>query len=205
MPLVCCEICVMSSGLQTVFLVLKLSMHSEIGFSWVRLWFSSCSGDLGTFELEITVCISQWIFDSIFLASWGALCDKRIGAHHLGLLVWTPLIFTCSSVSWVFVLIIALISQQVSIVWIATFDSLTNFVTLPVANACPKLPLGELLVRRVWLWISYSAALWHSFSWQCTNLVDPASSHMLVSKIKPCMSQYKLLYGETANGSLKQL
>ena len=24
-------------------------------------------------------------------------------------------------------------------------------------------------------------------------LVDPASSHMLVSKIKPCMSQYKLL------------
>ena len=24
------------------------------------------------------------------------------------------------------------------------------------------------------------------------NLVDPASSHMLVSKIKPCMSQHKL-------------
>jgi len=40
---------------------------------------------------------------------------------------------------------------------------------------------------------------------QPTNLVDPASSHMLVSKIKPCMSQYKLLHGETANGSLKQL
>ena len=37
------------------------------------------------------------------------------------------------------------------------------------------------------------------------NLVDPASSHMLVSKIKPCMSQYKSLYVETANGSLKQL
>ena len=43
------------------------------------------------------------------------------------------------------------------------------------------------------------------FRWLRTNLVDPASSHMLVSKIKPCMSQYKLLYGETANGSLKQL
>ncbi len=25
-------------------------------------------------------------------------------------------------------------------------------------------------------------------------LVDPASSHMLVSKIKPCMSKYKYLY-----------
>ena len=37
------------------------------------------------------------------------------------------------------------------------------------------------------------------------NLVDPASSHMLVLKIKPCMSQYKFFYGETANGSLKQL
>ena len=37
------------------------------------------------------------------------------------------------------------------------------------------------------------------------NLVDPASSHMLVSKIKPCMSRYKLLYGKTVNGSLKQL
>jgi hypothetical protein len=36
-------------------------------------------------------------------------------------------------------------------------------------------------------------------------LVDPASSHMLVSKIKPCMSKYKQLYGETADGSLNQL
>ena len=35
-------------------------------------------------------------------------------------------------------------------------------------------------------------------------LVDPASSHMLVSKIKPCMSKFTLSYGETANGSLNQ-
>ena len=27
-----------------------------------------------------------------------------------------------------------------------------------------------------------------------SNLVDPASSHTLVSKIKPCMSKYKQLY-----------
>ena len=38
-----------------------------------------------------------------------------------------------------------------------------------------------------------------------SNLVDPASSHMLISKTKPCMSKYKLLYNETANSSLKQL
>ena len=36
------------------------------------------------------------------------------------------------------------------------------------------------------------------------NFIDPASSNMLVSKIKPCMSQYKQSNGETANGSLKQ-
>ena len=36
-------------------------------------------------------------------------------------------------------------------------------------------------------------------------LVDPASSHMLVFKTKPCKSKYKSLYGETADGSLKQL
>ena len=36
-------------------------------------------------------------------------------------------------------------------------------------------------------------------------LVDPASSHMLVSKIKPCMSKFKRLNSETADGSLYQL
>ena len=30
--------------------------------------------------------------------------------------------------------------------------------------------------------------------WFSSYLVDPASSHMLVSKIKPCMSKYKQLY-----------
>ena len=37
------------------------------------------------------------------------------------------------------------------------------------------------------------------------NLVDPASSHMLVSKIKPCMCVYIFLHCETANCSLIQL
>ena len=36
----------------------------------------------------------------------------------------------------------------------------------------------------------------HLVEAQCRNsyLVDPASSHMLVSKIKPCMSKYKQIY-----------
>jgi hypothetical protein len=33
-----------------------------------------------------------------------------------------------------------------------------------------------------------------SSSFDSSYLVDPASSHMLVSKIKPCMSKYKHLY-----------
>jgi hypothetical protein len=48
-------------------------------------------------------------------------------------------------------------------------------------------------------------AVWLPVAFKGSYLVDPASSHMLVSKIKPCMSKYKQLYGETANGSLNQL
>ena len=42
----------------------------------------------------------------------------------------------------------------------------------------------------------------HGFGDADSYLVDPASSHMLVSKIKPCMSKHKLLHSEAANGSL---
>ena len=81
---------------------------------------------------------------------------------------------------------------------------------------CSEL-VRELLTRACKRWSSCDlAAPWKAQSKNCAvaqvlsrgsscNLVDPASSHMLVSKIKPCMSKYKLLYGETANGSLKQL
>lgn len=49
-------------------------------------------------------------------------------------------------------------------------------------------------------------ACWWPSPWRYDSyLVDSASSHMLVSKIKPCMSKYKQLYRETANGSLNQL
>lgn len=36
-------------------------------------------------------------------------------------------------------------------------------------------------------------------------LVDPASNHMLVSKVKPCMCVYNFLHDATANGSVVQL
>jgi hypothetical protein len=41
----------------------------------------------------------------------------------------------------------------------------------------------------------YKPALWDDLAISCplgdSYLVDPASSHMLVSKIKPCMSKFK--------------
>ena len=37
-------------------------------------------------------------------------------------------------------------------------------------------------------------AVWLHVAFKGSYLVDPASSHMLVSKIKPCMSKYKHLY-----------
>ena len=55
---------------------------------------------------------------------------------------------------------------------------------------------------RVWLGGPGGVAFRHH---EDGYLVDPASSHMLVSKIKPCMSKYKHLYCETADGSLNQL
>ena len=40
------------------------------------------------------------------------------------------------------------------------------------------------------------------FSIAKSYLVDPASNHMLVSQINPCMSKFTLFHGETANDSL---
>ena len=39
---------------------------------------------------------------------------------------------------------------------------------------------------------------WKQFLAVGSNLVDPASSYMLVSKIKPCMSKHKCVYSEAA-------
>ena len=62
------------------------------------------------------------------------------------------------------------------------------------------IPLG------VWFALHVSQTGGRSQSWEASvYLVDPASSHMLVSKIKPCKSKYALSYSETANGSLNQL
>jgi hypothetical protein len=73
---------------------------------------------------------------------------------------------------------------------------------------CPRL---DAIRRRPAFTVTLTSASLHgevslaSASVQDSYLVDSASSHMLVSRIKPCMSKYKQLYRETANGSLNQL
>ena len=80
----------------------------------------------------------------------------------------------------------------------------------PKANACGESKAGRPLEAP--LPINYSDPLIGvrpdrsgEKAAEDSYLVDSASRHMLVSKIKPCMSKYKQLYGETANGSLNQL
>ena len=69
--------------------------------------------------------------------------------------------------------------------------------------ACSRCLVVLLLPLRQGLSAASGACL--PLSHTCDSyLVDPASSHMLVSKIKPCMSQFTLSHGETANGSLNR-
>ena len=52
-------------------------------------------------------------------------------------------------------------------------------------------------------WRILSAPTWvfiGLFSIAESYLVEPASNHMLVSEINPCMSKFTLFHGETANG-----
>ena len=85
-----------------------------------------------------------------------------------------------------------------------TNSSATARVSAPLNRGLPR---GPQAVAREWVNGGLNPPLSPPAALQTHdgNLVDPASSHTLVSKIKPCMSKYKHLYRETANGSLYQL
>jgi hypothetical protein len=77
-----------------------------------------------------------------------------------------------------------------------------NWKAVTARGALPRTPTRRSNVTN--LFRRLSAAVGRPTAHD-SYLVDSASSHMLVSKIKPCMSKYKQLYRETANGSLNQL
>ena len=62
-----------------------------------------------------------------------------------------------------------------------------------IANGLHSCGFGRRIRRRVFL-VSFLRERERRARRKGSYLVDPASSHMLVSKIKPCMSKYKLLY-----------
>lgn len=74
---------------------------------------------------------------------------------------------------------------------------------MPGPPAGGALPVGAMPVTK-YLFGGAPAPRWPAPAYD-SYLVDSASSHMLVSKIKPCMSKYKQLQSETANGSLYKL
>lgn len=49
----------------------------------------------------------------------------------------------------------------------------------------------QRLGHEYWMWQTSVCSWFHELD---SYLVDPASSHMLVSKIKPCMSKYKQIH-----------
>ncbi len=92
-------------------------------------------------------------------------------------------------------------SQRIRILYHTSFDesgwkSFLNILTLTLIHAS----ISGNISRCVWVEMergfcrqTLMSAL-NCIRWQQSYLVDPASSHMLVSKIKPCMSKYKQLY-----------
>ena len=70
---------------------------------------------------------------------------------------------------------------------VIVIDTISSSRSQALVDSCSdSLCLSRSLLRRVLISIGTRGS-------QGSYLVDPASSHMLVSKIKPCMSKYKLL------------
>ncbi len=88
-------------------------------------------------------------------------------------------------------------------VWLFNFDGVAQLGPLAMLRAfsgsCSQilLPLtfDELLDRESsWMVVNIGHHIPRGVRMESSYLVDPASSHMLVSKIKPCMSKYKQTY-----------
>ena len=88
---------------------------------------------------------------------------------------------------------------QLSVRWLRLTTQLVSFTTITDWKVVPMaiVPMGKISVYDCF---AYDIAGLRQFAvavvvvlsvTTISYLVDPASSHMLVSKIKPCMSKYK--------------
>ena len=73
--------------------------------------------------------------------------------------------------------------------------TLSYLITLPDPGSYEVKSITALVTKKEWKHLRERASALFFFSvlFYKSYLVDPASSHMLVSKIKPCMSKYKQL------------
>ena len=70
---------------------------------------------------------------------------------------------------------------------------LVKALQTPVSVLLDDISLNTLTEQSVWVCVMGCLLVGFALIALGSYLVDPASSHMLVSKIKPCMSKYKLL------------
>ena len=87
---------------------------------------------------------------------------------------------------------------QLSVRWLRLTTQLVSLATLTDWKVVPKaiVPMGKISVYDCSAYdivgLRQLLSGWRSsLCLAISYLVDPASSHMLVSKIKPCMSKYK--------------
>ena len=87
---------------------------------------------------------------------------------------------------------------HLSIISFALYELIPSWLQVTKARVLRRLPhasVGKLLMDDSYLVANLTTRLSHAACGKAaledSNLVDPASSHMLVSKTKPCMSKYK--------------
>ena len=144
--------------------------------------------------------------------TWDTRCMSHECACHV---IWQHISDSFCDIVWVS-LNTTMRSGDTAIMFGLTKEVLSAFWCFPYYSTLCWKAVGEDVqtkrsIRRIFLPFCYPNAHCHLDSslpllWKKdNNLVDSASSHTLVSKIKPCMSKYKSFYFETANGSLYQL
>ena len=87
---------------------------------------------------------------------------------------------------------------HLSIISFALYELIPSWLQVTKARVLMRLPrasVGKLLMDDSYPLANLTTMLSHAACGKAaledSNLVDPASSHMLVSKTKPCMSKYK--------------
>jgi hypothetical protein len=77
-------------------------------------------------------------------------------------------------------------------VWLVDFDG--AFLRQSQSDSFVNLLMNSWPRKQLWMVVIIGRCIPRGARMESSYLVDPASSHMLVSKIKPCMSKYKQIY-----------